>query len=138
MPSRVFGRPYVLTEVNYCYPNRFRSEYAPMFGGYAALQDWDGIYRFAWSHARETLNNQMIGGFDIAKDPAAQLADRLVHALFLRGDLSPAPEQLAIRFDGGELYRDAGRRRRILISRASLPHRSSPGGETVSVGDTHR
>lgn len=103
MPSRVFGRPYVLTEVNYCYPNRFRSEYAPMFGGYAALQDWDGIYRFAWSHARETLNNQMIGGFDIAKDPAAQLADRLVHALFLRGDLSPAPEQLAIRFDGGEL-----------------------------------
>ena len=103
MPSRVFGRPYVLTEVNYCYPNRYRAEYAPMFGGYAALQDWDGIYRFAWSHARETLNSGTIGGFDIAKDPAAQLADRLIHMLFLRGDLVPAPEQLAVGFDEGKL-----------------------------------
>ncbi len=103
MPSRVFGRPYVLTEVNYCYPNRYRAEYAPMFGGYAALQDWDGIYRFAWSHSRETLNNGMIGGFDIAKDPAAQLADRLIHVLFLRGDLLPASGKFAVRFEERKL-----------------------------------
>lgn len=103
MPSRVFGRPYVLTEVNCCYPNRYRTEYAPMFGGYAALQDWDGIYRFAWSHAKETLDNGMIGGFDIAKDPSAQLADRLIHALFLRGDVSSAQSGCAIRFEEQKL-----------------------------------
>lgn len=103
MRSRIFGRPYVLTEVNYCYPNRYRAEYAPMFGGYAALQDWDGIYRFAWSHVREALNNGMIGGFDIAKDPSAQLADRLIHALFLRGDAAPAENGIAVRFQEKEL-----------------------------------
>ena len=99
MQSRIYGRPYLLTEVNYCYPNRYRAEYAPMFGGYAALQDWDGIYRFAWSHAKETLNNGIIGGFDIAKDPSARLADRLIHVLFLRGDVSPAENGFALRFE---------------------------------------
>ena len=99
MPSRIFNRPYVLTEVNYCYPNRYRTEYAPMFGGYAALQDWDGFCRFAWSHARETLNNETIGGFDIAKDPVEQLADHLIHMLFLRGDVSPARKRIAVGFD---------------------------------------
>lgn len=103
MPSRVFGRPYLLTEVNYCYPNRYRAEYAPMFGGYAALQDWDGIYRFAWSHSKKNLNSGTIGGFDIAKDPSAQLADRLIHALFLRGDVSPAKDSVAVRFEERKL-----------------------------------
>lgn len=98
MPVRVFGRPYILTEVNYCFPNRYRTEYGPMFGAYAGLQDWDGIYRFAWSHAKETLASGAIGGFDIAKDPSAQLADRLIHALFVRGDVSPAPGRFAIKF----------------------------------------
>jgi len=98
MPARVFGLPFILTEVNYCFPNRYRVEYGPMFGAYAGLQDWDGIYRFQWIYGKEGLQNTLIGGFDIAKDPAAQLAERLLHSLFIRGDIAPACGGVAIAF----------------------------------------
>lgn len=92
MATRIFGKPFILTEVNHCAPNRFRPEYAPVFGAYAALQDWDGIYRFAWLHSiRAYRNRKALHGFDAGNDPLPQLSDRLVHALFVRGDVAPAP-----------------------------------------------
>lgn len=97
MPSRIFGKPFTVTENNFTFPNRYRAEGGPLLGGYAALQDWDGLYRFAWwSHLRETrLHEAPINGFDIAEDSNAHLAERLMWALFLRGDAAPAREAVA-------------------------------------------
>ena len=104
MPSRIFGKPFLVTEWNFCQPNRFRTEAAPLMGGYAALQDWDGLFRFAWSHNRNSIEKPFFsGGFDIASDPQAQLADRIVHALFLRGDVSAANEGIALEFRSDHL-----------------------------------
>ncbi len=111
MAARVYGKPYTVTEWNYCNPNIYRVQQAALVGGYAALQDWDGLYRFAWSHgANGIINLTGAGGFDCANDPAAQLADRIIWALFIRGDVQTAKgaiasrirsEQLAERGNGG-------------------------------------
>ncbi len=97
MPTRVFGLPFLVTEYNYCYPNRFRSESGPLMGGYAALQDWDAIYRFAWAHDIRKIKGQLrMEGFDIAGDPISQLSDRITAAAFLRGDVQAAPRKYAM------------------------------------------
>jgi len=91
MPSRIFGKPFVATEFNYCFPNAFRSEGGALIGAYAALQDWDGLYRFAWAHSRNRIiDAEPATGFDTALDPVNLLADRLAILLFLRGDVAPA------------------------------------------------
>ena len=104
MPARIFGLPFLVSEINYCFPNQFRTEYGPMAGAYAALQDWDGLYRFQWAYAKEAIRpNGLISVFDIVNDPAAQLADRLIHALFIRGDVSAAPSGIAVDFRNRDL-----------------------------------
>ena len=104
MPARIFGKPYTVTEFNFCNPNPYRVEAALLIGGYAGLQDWDALYRFAWSHGRYNMGKVDVPyGFDIVNDPQAQLAERIIYLLFMRGYVRPAgpafafsctPEQL--------------------------------------------
>ena len=96
MPTRIFDKPFMVTEFNYVNPNIYRAEGGPLIGGYAALQDWDALYRFAWSHSRNSvINLGAPGGFDAANDPLAQLSDRISVLLFRRGDVEPAKEKYA-------------------------------------------
>ena len=92
-PSRILGKPFAVTEYNFCPPNRFRADGGLTMGAYASLQDWDAIYRFAWSHARSALFGQHhVSGFDIVRDPVGQLSERQIVLMFGRGDVSPAKE----------------------------------------------
>lgn len=96
MPVRVFGKPYIVTEFNFCNPNVWRVEAAPLAGGYAGLQDWDGLYRFAWSHDRRYMEKtEQPMGFDLVNDPQGQLAERIIHMLFMRGDVKAAAPAFA-------------------------------------------
>ncbi len=91
MPTRIFGKPFFVTEFNYCNPNVNRVEAGPMVGGYAALQNWDGLWRFAWSHSANGIYKvPSPAGFDAAGDPFAQFSDRIALAMFLRGDVESA------------------------------------------------
>lgn len=97
MAQRIFGKPFMMTEINYCYPNRFRAEAGPLLGACAALQNWAGMYRFAWSHERRSIiRPTQPYTFDIAYDPVALAADRIVKLLFVRGDVQPAPKAFAM------------------------------------------
>ena len=90
-PSRILGKPFAVTEYNFCPPNRYRADGGLTMGAYASLQDWDAIYRFAWSHARAALSGQHhVSGFDIVRDPVGQLTERQIVLMFGRGDVAPA------------------------------------------------
>ena len=96
MPTRIFGLPFLVTEYNYCYPNEYRSEAGPLIGSYAALQDWDGLFRFAWSHDHRSIYQvRAMHGFDIVGDPISQLTDRITAVMFLRGDVRAADTKIA-------------------------------------------
>uniref|UniRef100_UPI003FF0EB46 cellulase family glycosylhydrolase n=1 Tax=Alistipes shahii TaxID=328814 RepID=UPI003FF0EB46 len=90
-PSRIFGKPMMITEFDYAAPNAFRAEGAVLTGAYAALQDWDGLYRFAGAHNDTGVRHEEpINRFDIAEDSLSQIAERVTNLLFMRGDVKPA------------------------------------------------
>ncbi len=97
--SRIFGQPFTVTEINYVFPNRYRAEGGPVLGAYAALQDWDGIFRFSWSHSYEnTMHQRPIERFDIVRDPISLIAERIINLMFVRGDVKPAPSAVGWTF----------------------------------------
>jgi hypothetical protein len=95
--TRLFDRPFTITEYNYSAPGRFRGVGGILTGALGALQDWDGLWRFAYSHSRDALfTPARLNYFDMACDPLGQAAERASLCLFLRGDLAPAPHRTAV------------------------------------------
>ena len=76
----------------------FRGVGGIMTGAMGALQDWDGLWRFAYSHNEEGLRDRkgFPGYFDVAGDPLGQASDRASVCLFLRGDMAPLADKLAL------------------------------------------
>lgn len=95
---RVVGKPFTISEFNYVVPNAHRHEGGLLMGAAAAIQDWDGLYRFAYSHQNDRSFTPMaLDYFDVASDPISQASDRLAVALFLRRDLAPADPLVTVR-----------------------------------------
>jgi len=95
--TRLFGKPFTVTEYNYSGPGRFRGVGGILTGALGALQGWGGIWRFAYSHSREAMFRPTpMGYFDMASDPLSQAAERASLCLFLRGDLATAPHSVAL------------------------------------------
>lgn len=90
-PTRYFGKPMIITEYNFCPPNEWRLEGGALVGAYASLQNWDAMYRFAWSHSKKALFEQMpMEGFDIRRDPVGHITERQIVLMYGRGDVAPA------------------------------------------------
>ena len=108
-PSRIFGKPFTITEYNWCYPNRFRGEGGVLIGAYSALQGYDGIYRFAYAHDKKFYDDgdYEVRAFDTANDLIALHGDRIAALLFRRGDAAESNLLLPVRVRRSE-SRNAG------------------------------
>ena len=95
--TRLFGKPFTITEYNYSSPGRFRGVGGILTGAMGALQGWGGIWRFAYSHSRESLfEPRPINYFDMVSDPLGQASERATLCLYLRGDMKPAPHSIVV------------------------------------------
>ncbi|MCX5672345.1 MAG: hypothetical protein NTU94_13595, partial [Planctomycetota bacterium] len=69
--ERMEGRPFTLSEYNHSAPNDFQAECVPMLAAYAAAQDWDGIWLFAYSHRGGPAERDRFDSyFDIDANPS--------------------------------------------------------------------
>ncbi len=99
-PLRLSGRPFTLTEYDYAFPGRCRAMGPMLMGAQAALQGWQGVWRFTYAHSREAvLQPHPAEYFDLARDPLSQAADRAALCLFLRGDMRPASHDVIYAID---------------------------------------
>lgn len=95
--ARILGKPYMISEFNFCAANPYRAEGGALVGAYAALQDWDALFRFGFAaHPGQIQHEWHTVGFDTVGDPMKYLSDRLGILLFLRKDVRPAKEVLPI------------------------------------------
>ena len=69
---RANGKPYTVTEYNHAAPSDAQAEAIPMIASWAALQDIDGIFIFAYAHGNHFVGDQfrMNGFFDIDYNPS--------------------------------------------------------------------
>ena len=88
--SRIFGKPFAITEWDYAFPNPFSVEGAFLAGAYAALQDYSQLCRFDYSWTPEKVRQaeSHLCFFDIANDPLRLLSERAGVLFFLRGDVA--------------------------------------------------
>ena len=96
---RVYGKPFTVSEYNFGAPSRYRGVGGVYAGAAAALQDWSGIWRFAWSHDLETElhpESARIDYLNVVSDPLAVAGERAAVCLFLRGDVSPHATGVAL------------------------------------------
>ena len=101
---RDLHKPFTLTEFNYSGPGQFRGVGGMMLGAQAALQDYDGAWRFAWSHDHDgALEPRSMNYFDVARDPLQRATERAVMTLFMRQDMKPLTRTYALAFPEAKL-----------------------------------
>jgi len=93
---RVFGKPFQISEYNFTYPAPNRSEGGLIYPAMAALQDWDGLYRFCHANRQDLILSPETGleMFDLVNDPVRNIPERIAGMIFLRRDVAPAAESV--------------------------------------------
>lgn len=110
--TRLYGRPFTISEFDFPRPNPFRAEGAPIVSAYAALQGYDALYHFAYAHSpvRVREDRPSVGAasdpFDATSDPVKALSQRIGSGLFLNGGVKASTLSFAILQNGidGTLY----------------------------------
>ncbi|MCS6920182.1 MAG: carbohydrate binding domain-containing protein [Fimbriimonadales bacterium] len=86
--QRIVGKPFTVTEYDHSAPNQYAAEGALLLAAHGALQDWDGLFLFAysWNYGQGRISDY----FDQNHHPAKWTLARACAALFVRGDVRPA------------------------------------------------
>lgn len=130
MPARIFGKPFLVTEYQFCHPNNYIAESGPLMGAYSALQDWDGLWRFQYALSDRGLLKTAgwVSYFTSAGNPTMRMSDYIIWFLFIRGDVRPAEKGIALPLDASLFDRESSL---SAYSRLGLIHRIGmlPPGE---------
>jgi hypothetical protein len=95
--QRVAGKPHMVSEYNHPAPNTHAGEGPLVVAAFGALQDWDAIFLYTYSHEeRETKAGCIPGFFSIGPHPTIMANVPIASLLFRRGDLSPARQLLSV------------------------------------------
>jgi hypothetical protein len=92
--SRLAGKPFTVSEYNHPAPNDYQAECVPMLSSWAAAQDWDGIWLFAYSHRASQADHESYDSFfDIDANPAKWGFMPAGAAIFREAGITPHGQQ---------------------------------------------
>jgi len=84
---RIFGKPNVITEWNYCWPNPTCAEGQIIMPASAALQGFDGLWHFTYADGSD-MTVKPITVFNLYNNPVKRLGAHMGSLLFRRGDVA--------------------------------------------------
>ena len=90
--SRVYGKPFSVSEYDHPYPNQFSSEMYAMISSFAAFQDWDCIFTFCscLPSKADGQKEKITGYFDQSNNPAKSCAAPFAARIFREFLVEPA------------------------------------------------
>lgn len=97
--SAVAGKPMIVPEFNFPWPNEHRAECLPLMAAYACLQDWDGLLFYNYRPDRKQL--EMFGS---QSDPVRWGQFPAAALLFHRQDVSVAKNTVSISYSEDEIF----------------------------------
>ncbi|MGO4736931.1 glycoside hydrolase [Bosea sp. 2KB_26] len=91
--ARWLGKPFIVSEYDHLFWNRYRYEGGLVFPAYAALQGWDVLCRHAHgpiilAYGEPYPHKRAMLPYAIALDPVARAGETLSALLFRRGDVA--------------------------------------------------
>ncbi len=97
--STVAGKPMIVPEFNFPWPNEFRAEGLLLMTAYGCLQDWDGLLFFAYSPGRPALE-----WFGNQSDPVRWGEFAAAALMFHRGDVAPAKYTVHVGYSEADTF----------------------------------
>jgi len=95
--QRIKGKPFTVTEYEHPAPNYHGAESPLLLAAYAGLQDWDGLWLFAYGPGNDMLPMGYVRGFfELAQHPGKMANLLLAANLFRRGDVRPAVQEVSL------------------------------------------
>ena len=95
--TRLYGKPFSVSEFDFCKPNLYRAEGPLLMAAYAGLQGWDMLCQFAYSHWQGDITQDLVTNhFNMGNDCVKFLSNKLGAALFRSGTVRPAPIAAAV------------------------------------------
>jgi len=69
--ERLAGKPFTVSEYNHPAPLDSQADCVPLIAAFGALQDWDGIWLYSYSHSDDAYGGQHVTSFfDMHSNPA--------------------------------------------------------------------
>jgi len=97
--SSVAGKPMIVPEFNFPWPNEYRAEALPLMVAYACLQDWDGLLFFAYDPEQQSLS-----WFGNQSDPVRWGEFPAAALMFHRHDVASAQHTIQIGYSQSDVF----------------------------------
>jgi hypothetical protein len=96
---RLLDKPFCVTEYGHPAPNTTCSEGSLLRGAYAGLQDWDYLSTSRFAQSNDFSLRRIRHWFDIDQHPTKMVTLIPAAAMFLRGDVAAAKQQVVATLD---------------------------------------